>query len=113
MELYETTSSAKYLQNALVLNQVCQNSGTRETEDVTSKHAEPLLVRQKEAYDGAILLCNSVAFLNLLTFARLTGKTQFNLHAGQLEKVFSPLVRRNPMVNTCLLVGSDFLHGSA
>ncbi len=114
MELYETTFSAEYLQKALDLNQVLMADFWDEKSGgfyFTSKHAELLLVRQKEVYDGAIPSGNSVAFLNLLKFAHLTGKAQFNLYASQLEEAFSPLVQKNPMAYTYLFIGVDFVLG--
>ena len=40
---------------------------------LTGKDAEPLLVRPKEAYDGAVPSANSVALANLIRLSRITG----------------------------------------
>jgi uncharacterized protein len=45
---------------------------------------EELLVRQKEAYDGAILAGNSVAAMGMLRLARLTGEYQLEEKVQQL-----------------------------
>ena len=51
---------------------------------------EELLVRQKEIYDGAIPSGNSVAAMNLLRLARLTGRTELADRADTIFKVFAP-----------------------
>jgi uncharacterized protein YyaL (SSP411 family) len=50
---------------------------------------EPLLVRQKEVYDGAIPSGNSVAARNLLRLARLTGRSELAERAEEVFRVFA------------------------
>ncbi len=114
LELYETTFSTEYLQKALNLNQVLMSDYWDEKNGgfyFTSKQAEPVLVRQKELYDGAIPSGNSVAFLNLLRLAHLTGDEQLNHKAYELLKAFSPMIEQNPPAYTYFLIGVDFIIG--
>ena len=114
LELYETTFSHEYLQKALDLNRVLMSDFWDEKNGgfyFTSKHAEPLLVRQKEVYDGAIPSGNSVAFGNLVQLAHLTGNEQFNNKASQVVKAFSPMIKQNPTAYTYFLIGVDFILG--
>ncbi|MHA2429129.1 MAG: thioredoxin domain-containing protein [Candidatus Hermodarchaeia archaeon] len=79
LELYETTLEPEYLQKAVELNAELL---THFWDDVgggfyfTSDDAEDLLVRKKDAYDGAIPSGNSVAMLNLLRLARITAESE-------------------------------------
>ena len=76
IELYETVFDPRYLKVALELsNFMLQHFW----DDVSGgfffspDDGEPLLVRRKEIYDGAVPSGNSVAMLNLLRLSRLTG----------------------------------------
>jgi uncharacterized protein len=89
IEMYETTFDAEYLEQALGL----QNDMIRLFWDEThggffiyGSDTEQLITRPKEVYDGAMPSGNSVAALNLLRLARLTGDTRIDDFASrQLE----------------------------
>ncbi|WP_069133385.1 thioredoxin domain-containing protein [Rhodohalobacter halophilus] len=55
----------------------------------TAEHAEELLGRQKEIYDGAIPSSNSVTVLNGSRLSRLTGNSDFEHQSEQILKAFS------------------------
>ncbi len=114
LELYETTFSAEYLKMAMDLNQVLMSDFWDEKNGgfyFTSKQAEPVLVRQKELYDGAIPSGNSVAFYNLLRLAHLTGDEKLNQKTDELVKAFSPTIEQSPPAYTYFLIGVDFILG--
>jgi hypothetical protein len=67
-----------------------------------------LPVRPKELYDGALPSANSMALLNLLWLARLSGETRFAETAEQLVRAFAGTVGRHPSAFTLFLCGLDF-----
>jgi uncharacterized protein YyaL (SSP411 family) len=105
-ELYEVTFELSYLQSALELQVLMlqhfwddQAGGFYFTPD----DGEPLFVRQKEIYDGAIPSGNSVAMLNLLALGRITAQPEFEQKAKMIGAVFSGGVRQMPSVYTQLM----------
>jgi len=80
---------------------------------LTADDGEELIVRPKEAYDGAIPSGNSVQFLNLLRLARLTGRTTYETQADALARWMGAQVRSRPTGFTALLAGLEFAVGDA
>jgi uncharacterized protein YyaL (SSP411 family) len=114
LELYETTFDVTLLERAVALTDVMlerfwddESGGLYFTAD----DAEELIVRQKEIYDGAVPSGNSVAMLNLVRLARLTGRGEYEDRAVAIGRAFAAQVRRAPAVHTQLLCGLDFLLG--
>ena len=64
---------------------------------------EELLVRQKEAYDGAIPSGNSVAAMQMLRLARLTGEYQLEEKVQQLFDANAKQLTQYPEGHTFLL----------
>ena len=93
LELYGATLEAAYLEQALELQKTADTLFW-DTENggyfFSPTDGEELLVRQKEIYDGAIPSGNSVAAMNLLRLARLTGRTDLEDRADTIFKVFAP-----------------------
>ncbi|HEO64556.1 MAG TPA: thioredoxin domain-containing protein [Spirochaetes bacterium] len=114
IELYETTFEIKYLQKALELNDKFikhhwdkKNGGFY----FTSEKGENLLFRSKESYDGAIPSSNSLAMLNLIRLARMTGNTDLEEKASQTGKAFSKTISVSPSSYTQWMVALDFAIG--
>ncbi len=116
IDLYEATFDARYLQAAVELNDAmlkhfwdADGGGLF----LTADDGEALLVRSKEIYDGAIPSGNSVAALNLVRLARMTGKMDYEKKADELIKAFSAAVSKGPRNNPMLLLAVDFMVGPA
>ena len=77
----------------------------------TAVDAESLITRQKETYDGAIPSGNSVAMLNLLRLAQLTGNDNYEKKADYLGRVFAENVRANPVAHSLMMVAVDYAVG--
>jgi len=114
IELYEATFEHRFLSEAIRLQDVsiehfwdADNGGFFFTAD----DAEKILIRHKEAQDGALPSGNSVALLNMLRLARMTGNEDYTLKAERLVKTFSPQVMQSPVYNTMFLTSLDFLFG--
>jgi uncharacterized protein YyaL (SSP411 family) len=114
VELYETVFDEEYLQHAVELTERMmkhfwdeQQGGFYQTAD----DADVTLVRNKEIYDGALPSGNSVACLNLIRLAHMTGETRYEEEAAQLMRAFSRGVSRAPSACTLLLVALDFAIG--
>lgn len=114
LELYEATFEVKYLRYALEFNRYTiehfwdvENGGFYSTSD----DGENLLVRQKVGYDGAIPSGNSVAALNLLKLARITGNSDFENKASEVVKAFSKSLKNSPSSHTQFLAALDFMFG--
>lgn len=116
IELYETTFKPYYLRLALSLNEILLKL-FQDTEHgglfLTSEDAEELLVRPKEVYDGAIPSGNSVAALNNLRLARLTGQQELEEAGQSIIEAFAGDVAQNPAGHTFMLQAVDYLLGPA
>ncbi len=114
IELYETDFDPRWLREALELQEMLDArywDGEAGGYYVTAGDATDLPVRRKEIHDGAVPSANSVAYLNLLRLARLTGRTALAARADRLEAAFAPTVGRAPAAETMFLVGLDFRIG--
>ena len=70
-----------------------------------------LLVRRREVQDGAIPSGNSVALLNLLRLARLTGRAEYEQAAADTAAAFSRQIAAQPSAFTFFLVALDLAVG--
>ncbi|MGH9858183.1 MAG: thioredoxin domain-containing protein, partial [Acidobacteriota bacterium] len=114
LELYQTGFDVSYLKHAIELNDYMLQHFWDEKGGgffFTSDIGEKLLVRTKEIYDGAVPSGNSVAYMNLLRLARITGNTDLEQKAEQLERVFSQQVSQIASAHTMFLAGLDFRIG--
>ncbi|UCH08965.1 MAG: thioredoxin domain-containing protein, partial [Deltaproteobacteria bacterium] len=111
LELYEATFEVSHLEAALALNKELIAYFWDDTKGgfyFTPDDGETLLIRQKEIYDGAIPSGNSVAMLNLLRLARMTGSPDLEKKAAAIGAVFSATVRESPSNHTLLMAGVDY-----
>ena len=79
----------------------------------TPEGGEDLILRDKQIYDSAIPSSNSVAALNLLRLARMTGDTTMEEAAHRLLKAFSGMVADFPSAYAHFLLAVDFAVGPA
>jgi uncharacterized protein YyaL (SSP411 family) len=115
IELYETTFEPRWLEAALALMDASLDHFWDEAAGaffLTADDGEDLIVRPKEAYDGAIPSGNSVQFVNLLRLARLTGRTTYEARADTLARWAGKQVRSQPTGFTALLSGLEFATGT-
>jgi hypothetical protein len=114
VELYETTFEVKYLRHAIALTEDMIRHFWDEKEGgfyFTAEDAENVLIRDKVIYDGAYPSGNSVAALNLLHLARMTGKTEYEAKAAQILQTFADVVSQAPAAHTSLMGALDFALG--
>lgn len=110
IELYETTFDSIYLQKALNLNEMLIKYFWDEEDGglfLYGEDAEKLIVRPKEIYDGVIPSANSVATMNWLRLAHLTGENKFQRYAEEQFKSFSNNIATNPV--SCAHMLSSYL----
>ena len=109
LELYRTTSNARYLEEAIALQKrMLKDFWDNAAGGFYSTTVDTELpVRPKELYDGAIPSANSVALVNLLYLARITGDTRWDENAHELVKAFAGTLRKHPAGYTFFLVGLD------
>ena len=111
LELYEATFEPLYLSHALELNRQMIDLFWDEAEGglfFYGADSEQLIARPKEIYDGALPSGNSVAALNLLRLARLTGETRLEELAARQLATFGGRVERYPAGFTFLLMAAQF-----
>jgi len=77
----------------------------------TPEGGEIVLIRQKEAYDGAIPSGNSVAALALIRLGKLTIDSEFDSKAQALFKAFSRELSKYPNAYPQMLIALDFALG--
>jgi hypothetical protein len=113
IELYEATFDASFLSSALEL----ENAFTERFRDpekgayfFSEDHDELPLGNQKQIYDGAVPTANSVAMLNLIRLARITGNTSFENRANEIGKHFSADLIRSGSSITVSMMALQFLY---
>ncbi len=114
IELYEATFEPKYLRHAIDLSKTMIEHFWDETHGgffQTAEYSETALVRNKEIHDGAYPSGNSVAALDLIFLAHVTGEPKFEEKAQRLMHAFSAEVARTPHINTQLMITLDFALG--
>lgn len=113
IELYESTFDIHYLEKALSFTdlKIARFWDSHGGFFFTPDDGEPLPIKQKEVYDGAIPSGNSVALLNLLRLSRVTGRQDLEEKSQQLSEAFSHSIGEFPMGCTHLLQGLDFALG--
>jgi uncharacterized protein YyaL (SSP411 family) len=114
IDLYEATFNLRFLEEALHLQQLMLDLFWDEQDGgffYTAYDGEQLIVRDKEIYDGAVPSSNSVAALNLLRLARMTGNTAWEEKVERLFKAFFHLVSDFPSAYTQFLHAVDFALG--
>jgi hypothetical protein len=113
LDLYEAIFDVKYLQEAVHL----QEEMSRIFGDpaggffYTGDDGEAMILRDKEIYDGAVPSSNSVAAVNLLRLARMTGNPAFEKQADLLVRSFSKQVLIRPSGYTHLMQALDLAIG--
>ncbi len=114
IEIYEACFDAAYLKAAIELNKdmldLFMDQG-RGGFFFTAHDGEHLLIRKKEVYDSAMPSGNSVAMLNLLRLARLTGRADLEEKAAEIGRAFSDQIRQMPSACTFCLTAVDFSLG--
>jgi|UPI000362CCFF hypothetical protein len=106
LELYQASFDPQYLQQAVTLNQtmIALFSDKGKGFYFTAHDAETLLLRPKDAWDGAIPSGNAVAAMNLVRLARLTGDVKLEQRADAVLQTFEPLMRQAPAGQAFMLM---------
>lgn len=115
LNLYETTFETKWLDYAEQLNsQLMKHYRDHEQGGFffTSDEAEKILVRAKDANDGAIPSGNSVQFMNLQRLAILLDRKELAQEAEKIMRTFSKKLndQRFSLSSERLLSAVDFYH---
>lgn len=108
IEMYEATLNLEYIQKAKDLTKKMIELFWDSDEGgfyFYGSDNEELLVRQKEVYDGAIPSGNSVAALQMLRLARMTGEYALEEKVQQLFKASSRQLAQYPEGHAFLLQG--------
>lgn len=114
LELYESALDVRYLEAAWQLHEQTLDLFWDPAEGgffYTGRDAENLIVRNKEIHDGAVPSSNSVAALNLLRLARMTGDTRLETRLDRLFGHFSGRIADHPAAHTQFLHAVDFALG--
>ncbi len=114
LELYEATFEVDWLEKALEMTGMMLDLFWDEKKGgffFTSKEAEQLISRPKEAYDGAIPSGNSMAAMNLARLGRMLGKPELEERAWATLRAFSGSLTRAPVAHTHMLLALDLLLG--
>jgi len=110
-EFYEATYQPHYLKLALELARDQIKYFWDETAGglfFYGNDGEQLLTRPKEAYDGAMPSDNSVALLNFLRLARLTGDMKWEQKAQAIMALFADSVASGPTAYSFFLSAALF-----
>jgi uncharacterized protein YyaL (SSP411 family) len=115
LDLYEATGDVKRLRQALLLDAVLEKHYEDRSAGgffLTADDAEKLLVREKPSEDGAEPSGNSVAVMNLLRMAELTGEARFLARAELALGAFGAILSERPTSLSEMLLAVEFLYNS-
>jgi len=111
IEIYEAGFNPYYLKTALELS---QNMISLFWDDkggglfFTPEDGEKLIIRKRQVYDGAVPSANSIAMLNMLRLARLTGRIDLEERAVEIGRAFSYTIGQMPSAYTQFMTAVDF-----
>jgi hypothetical protein len=111
LDLYEATFEARWLREAVKLEEVLEQHFRDEKNGgyfLTADDQERLLAREKPSYDGAEPSGNSVALLNLLRLHEWTTDDRYRRRAGAALRAFGGTVAAQPTSVPRMLVALDF-----
>jgi hypothetical protein len=114
IDLYEADFQMKWLHEAIRLNQILMDEFWDEQNGgffFTGDSHEELIVRSKSAHDGAIPSGNSVAAMNLLRLAKLTGDEQLTGMAETIFRLFKGQIEQSLTSFSQMLCALDFYLG--
>lgn len=106
LELYQAKYDTAVLKQAIKLNAEMLRLFADNTSAglyLYGHDSEQLISRPKESYDGAIPSGNSVAVMNLLRIARLTGRHELENIAGSILNYFGEDVEAAPTSHSYML----------
>jgi uncharacterized protein YyaL (SSP411 family) len=110
IDLYESTFEPRWLKEATALNQKMLELfwDSKEGGLFSTIPRADLIVRHKDAYDGAIPSGNSMAALNLLRLSEFTGDKGLRKKAEAIFNAFGNLLEGSPSVYPQMLCAVDF-----
>ncbi len=114
IELYQSCFDEKYLEMAIELNSTLLKHFWDTDQGgffFTADYHEKLPFRKKPLYDGAIPSGNSVAALNLLRLARITGDSALESKVEIIGKASAVLIDRIPSSYAFYMTVIDYLLG--
>ncbi len=114
IELYQATFKPEYLKKALALTSELLAHFWDDREGgfhFTPDYGEQLILRRKDLYNGAIPSGNSVAMMNLLRLASLTGRHELDRYARKLVETSAGKVEQIPSAYCYFLAAADFAIG--
>jgi hypothetical protein len=111
LDLYEASFDIRWLSSAITLT---ERQNALFFDDVqggffdTTESDKTLLVRTKEAYDGAEPSGNSVAIMNLLRLSSMIGREEYRTMAMRTFRCFGGVLRRHPHAVPQFLAALDY-----
>lgn len=113
-ELYQASFEVRYLSEADRINRILINDFYQDGALYqTGKHAEQLITRPRELYDGALPSYNSVSIANFIRLAHLCDAPELIEKAEEIVHFFGSDIDRAPMQFTFALAGILFLDRTA
>ncbi|MDD8018631.1 MAG: thioredoxin domain-containing protein [Bacteroidota bacterium] len=110
LELYEASGELRWIQFAIELTNTMISLFWDSAEggfyDTAGKDSS-VLVRMKEAYDGAEPAGNSIAVMNLIRLYQLTNNSLFKEYAEKTLRYFSSMLLQSPQVMPLLMCAVD------
>ena len=113
LDLFEATSEVAWLGEAVRLSGVMIDDFEDGESGGFYLSTEAVPARLKESYDGPTPSGNSVAALNLIRLAEMTGDEKFRRVAEKTLKYFGREIERQPSAHTTMLLGMDILLNGA
>jgi len=106
MEAYSATFDVLYLEKAISLTDSMIEQFWDDEKGgffLNGKEADKLILRPKEFYDGAIPSGNSVAAMNLVRLARMTGSGRYEIYIEKLFAAAAFIAYKSPNALTHLI----------
>ncbi len=114
LDLYEATFKEEYLKGAIRLGRQMINLFWDEKEGgffFNPSDGEELILRQKEAYDGALPSANSIGCLDLVRLYHFTLDQEWQKKSESLLAAFSVEIQKRPGAYLEMLTALDFFLG--